>query len=84
MYRSSPTPVGALTTWANIFAGTTAIFALNTSGELWVWGNNGNGRHGTNNTVTTSSPVQVGALTTWSFIAPSRGTFALGVLKIPN
>lgn len=36
--------------------------------EIFIWGANGNGQLGQNNTANTSSPVQVGSLTTWSKI----------------
>ena len=58
---SSPTQIGALTTWLAVAAGTYNILAVKTDGTLWAWGVNG---FGTANNA--SSPVQVGALTTWT------------------
>jgi alpha-tubulin suppressor-like RCC1 family protein len=64
---SSPTQVGALTTWLTAVAGYYHSFAIKTDGTLWAWGSNHQGALGTNeaHTVRRSSPVQVGALTTW-------------------
>jgi alpha-tubulin suppressor-like RCC1 family protein len=62
--RSSPTQVGALTTWSKVACSGKAMFAIKTDGTLWHWG-------GSAYTVgpATSSPVQVGALTNWASIA---------------
>ena len=65
--RSSPTQIGALTTWASVHAGDDHASALKTDGTLWGWGDNsaqyGSSGHSTLNDI--SSPVQVGALDTW-------------------
>jgi len=58
---SSPTQIGALTTWLAVAAGTYNILAVKTDGTLWAWGVNG---FGTANNA--SSPVQVGVATTWT------------------
>lgn len=68
--RSSPTQVGALTTWlvvsANYYHG--GSFAIKNDGTLWSWGKNHLGQLGHNDVVYRSSPVQVGSGTTWSKI----------------
>lgn len=64
--RSSPSQVGALTTWADASNGGRHTLATQTNGTLWAWGFGTSGQLGNNTAVTTSSPVQVGALTTWS------------------
>ena len=58
--RSSPVQVGSLETWKSITYG----MATRSDGTLWVWGNNGNGNLGQNNTTQRSSPVQIPG-TTW-------------------
>lgn len=63
--RSSPTQVGALTTWLNTACGQYASYAIKTDGTLWSWGSNIFGGLGLGNTTYYSSPVQVGALTNW-------------------
>jgi alpha-tubulin suppressor-like RCC1 family protein len=68
-YKSSPTQVGALTTWSKVAASKASSFSIKTDGTLWAWGNGQNGRLGFNNTANYSSPKQVGALTTWSTLA---------------
>jgi alpha-tubulin suppressor-like RCC1 family protein len=75
--RSSPTQVGALTTWLNVAAGYYHGFAVKTDNTLWSWGKNIRGILGTNQIGTTtirSSPVQVGALTNWLKGDTSYGT----------
>lgn len=68
-YISSPTQVGALTTWAYFATGGSQTFAVKTDGTLWAWGYNGYGNLATGNTTNYSSPVQIGALTNWLKIA---------------
>jgi len=58
---SSPTQIGALTTWLAVAAGTYNILAVKTDGTLWAWGTNGFGTANGQN-----SPVQVGTATTWT------------------
>lgn len=71
--RSSPTQVGALTTWLNVSVGYTSSLARKTDGTLWAWGRNNYSQLGINTGgEPRSSPVQVGAGTTWLNI--SAGT----------
>ena len=77
--RSSPTQVGALTTWSNVAGGNTHTLAIQTSGTLWSFGNNTSGQLGQNNLTLRSSPVQVGSLTTWSKAALGANNFAMVV-----
>ena len=63
---SSPVQIGALTNWAKIGAGRSAL-AVKTDGTLWSWGVDSYGQLGLNSlNVNRSSPVQIGSLTTWS------------------
>jgi alpha-tubulin suppressor-like RCC1 family protein len=79
---SSPTQIGALSTWTTIDAGWRHGMAVKTDGTLWTWGEN-YGRLGLGNTAHRSSPVQVGA-SLWSMIGTKyygfQGTLTTGVL----
>lgn len=68
--RSSPTQVGALTTWLSASASyyNGSAFAIKTDGTLWSWGYNNIGQLGQGDLVSRSSPVQVGADTNWQQI----------------
>ena len=68
--RSSPTQVGALTTWSSLGAAKQSIYAIKTDGTLWAWGYNNYGQLGQNNKTNVSSPVQVGSLTNWAKVSP--------------
>jgi alpha-tubulin suppressor-like RCC1 family protein len=66
---SSPTQVGALTTWAKVTGGINFTLAIKVDGTLWSWGKGTYGSLGQNNAITRSSPVQVGSLTSWYTLA---------------
>ena len=72
--RSSPTQVGALTSWSNIAGGGNHSLAVKIDGTLWAWGYNSSGQLGQNNTINSSSPVQIGALTEWTKIAATSAS----------
>lgn len=70
--QSSPTQVGALTSWSQISVSYHSL-AVKLDNTLWSWGRNGYGQLGLNDRYNTrSSPVQVGALTTWSKVATAN------------
>ena len=80
--KSSPVQVGSLTTWSHV--GVNASFAqigsaINTTGELYTWGNNDGGQLGHTDTVNKSSPVQVGSLTNWQLT--SADVFSTQAIK---
>jgi alpha-tubulin suppressor-like RCC1 family protein len=71
VYRSSPTQVGAGTTWLEVFAGYSMLHAVKTDGTLWAWGQGrygtfGNGTYDANFDRLSSSPIQIGSLTDWT------------------
>lgn len=79
---SSPTQVGALTTWSKIGPLQKAVLATTTDGKLYAWGNNQFGELGLGNTTYYSSPVQVGALTTWGILTKgSQAQHSLAITK---
>lgn len=73
-YRSSPTQVGAGTTWSNVSIRHRVLAATKTDGTLWICGMNNQGQLGKNDAVNRSSPVQVDAGTTWSKISVGIST----------
>lgn len=75
---SSPSQVGALTTWANVFSGYDTTLAIKTDGTLWAWGSNQFGSYGDGTTTTQSSPVQIGSGTSWANAAAGY-RFTLGI-----
>ena len=75
--RSSPTQVGALTTWTSVTAGGKVAGAIKSPGSLWTFGRGTYGTLGQNNTTTRSSPVQVGTATNWKTISMGYGGMAL-------
>jgi alpha-tubulin suppressor-like RCC1 family protein len=79
-YYSSPTQIGALTTWSKVGCGTRFSFAISTSGALWAWGQNNVGQIALSNTATNySSPKQIGTLTNW--LSVSGGSYHAMALK---
>lgn len=79
--QSSPTQVGALTTWEKVLGGQYGTMAKKTDGTLWVWGDNRQGQVGDNTLIARSSPVQLGALTTWTNQFGTWGYNAAGAIK---
>ena len=81
--KSSPTQVGSDTTWANVVTGALTGLGVKTDGTLWVWGYNGKGALGLNQTPSThpsyancvSSPTQLPG-TTWRSIKSGNGFFS--------
>ena len=64
---SASSPVQVPGSWAAHYKGNMTNFATRTDGTAWVWGANGNGIFGTNQTSGESySPLQIGTDTTWS------------------
>ena len=74
-YRSSPTQIGALTTWSSCSAGYYSAYAIKTDGTLWAWGYNQNGRLGNGNTYNYSSPIQIGGSSNWISVSAGNNFF---------
>jgi len=80
--RSSPVQMGAGTNWSKLSVGSSNAAAINTSGQLYTWGNNTSAQLGIGDQITRSSPVQVSG--SWSIISNSTTPqgfepFALGI-----
>ena len=75
--RSSPTQVGALTSWSEVRVSEYGnhTMALRTDGTLWLWGKGNYGNLGQGNTSNQSSPVAV-AGSNWSKIGGTAGVSA--------
>ena len=77
--RSSPTQVGALTSWLYVSGGYFHSLATKTDGTLWSWGlNSSSGQLGLGNMTDYSSPKQIGSGTTWSY-AIGGGYFSMAI-----
>ena len=83
VYRSSPTQVGALTTWTVVNGYNKWAAGVATDGKLWTWGYNPYGALGQGNITNYSSPVQVGALTTWLKVGSGPNAAGLHGFKSP-
>lgn len=78
--KSSPTQVGALTTWTKVVSASYSVLALRSDNSLWAWGANSSGQLGLGDISSRSSPVLVGTL--WKDISIST-THSVG-LKTNN
>jgi alpha-tubulin suppressor-like RCC1 family protein len=79
--RSSPVQtVAGGTNWKLVTSGRFHTAAIKTDGTLWLWGRNGDGQLGANNTTHRSSPVQtVAGGTNWKLVA--GGDFHTAAVK---
>jgi alpha-tubulin suppressor-like RCC1 family protein len=69
--RSSPVQtISGGANWKQVACGTDHVACIKTDGTLWLWGNNGVGQLGNNNTTRRSSPVQtVSGGTNWKQVS---------------
>ena len=51
----------------------TSSFYINGKGELWVWGNNGNGQLGTGDKINVSTPTKINNSTNWQQVFEFSG-----------
>jgi alpha-tubulin suppressor-like RCC1 family protein len=78
--KSSPvSPVGNLTGWCQVSAGSIHSLGVRTNGSLWAWGSNLTGRLGDGTAAVRSSPVSVvGGFTDWCQVS-AGGTHTIGI-----
>lgn len=72
--KSSPTQIGSAT-WRKVGAGSKSeggSSAINTDGNIFVWGRGVNGAIGNGASLNVSSPVQIGSLTTWADVVAGQ------------
>ena len=74
---STPIQIGGLTTWADVKAAGSVVFARKTDSTYWCWGYNAEGELGIGTTTGVSSPVLFTG-TDWATILPSYG-FVIGL-----
>ena len=75
--QSTPVRIGTATNWSEIATNIQNSAAINTSGQLFSWGANTNGRLGLGDTTFRSSPTQVGTDTNWSKVEIGSALLAL-------
>ena len=79
--RNIPTRVGTASNWAVVSSGAMKSFAINTSGELFAWGNNVGGRLGLGHSASATVPLRLGTASNWVAVsAGSSNVFAINSL----
>jgi alpha-tubulin suppressor-like RCC1 family protein len=81
--RLVPTQLGSATNWVQVSSSGTDNypfwFALNSLGELWAVGRNGNGELGVGDAVSRTTLTRVGAATDWAYINAAGGYNAYAI-----
>ena len=67
--QATPTRVTLDTDWQTVYAGDRMGFAIRTSGQLWAWGVNTDGRLGLGGVASAATPSRVGSDATWSSVS---------------
>ena len=67
--RTTPVRIGADNDWASVSAGLSYTVAVRTTGSLWVWGSNTNGRLGDGTTTSRNVPTLIQLGTTWGSVS---------------
>lgn len=68
-YITTPTQIGALTTWAEVACGVNFTFARRSDGTLWSTGLNNSGQLGLGDLSVRTSFTQVGVATNWAKVS---------------
>ncbi len=67
-----PRKIGTDTNWVSASAGNYFSLAINSKGELYSWGGNGDGKLGLGNTIQQTTPQRVGKESNWKKIVTGR------------
>lgn len=85
-FRNVPTRVGFANNWSMVATGSDHVLAINTSGELWVWGDNNSGELGLGEYKSDgftirfreTTPQRLGTDTNWTYVgAGQASSFAI-------
>ena len=66
--------------WSQVAAGYSSMYAIRSDGTLWAWGDNYSGQLGKNDRIHRSSPTQIGTESNWTQVATTiftRSVYAL-------
>jgi len=68
--RSSPQRMGTATNWVQVSPNNSSSAAINSAGELWIWGSNRQGQVGVGTSGNDfNTPQRVGTATNWAYVS---------------
>lgn len=70
--RSNPVQVGS-SSWTQVALGDRTMYAIDTNGRLFSWGDSSGGFRGSGNLVNSSSPIQIGS-SSWTMVNAYKST----------
>ena len=76
----TPTRVGTASNWVKVKGANFGAVAINTAGELWVWGQNTFHQLGLNDTTNRTTPTRSGTASNWVDVSSRFAGFAVNTL----